>query len=170
MTLASDEQIQLEMYSAALSLLGDLKLPPCRLRIRKSLTTKCFDVYDILRRRWVALTPEEWVRQHFVAYLINHLHYPITRLANEISLKLNNTSRRADTMVYDASLHPLAIIEYKASSIALSNDVLNQALRYNLVFNARAVIITNGLDGYSVIDNRVRRGVVPYDELLQILQ
>lgn len=154
------------MYAVALNLMGELRLPPCNLRLRPSSTTKCFDVYDGLRRRWVALTPEEWVRQHFVSYMVEHLGYPSTRLANEMTLKLNNMSRRADTVVFDAVLHPLAIVEYKAPTISLTTDVLNQAMRYNLVFNAGAIMITNGRDVYSVIDNSVRRGVVRFDDLL----
>lgn len=62
-------------------------------------------ILDVLRRRYVALTPEEWVRQHFVHYLIEHKHYPAALLANEVRLTIGDKSVRADSVLYDASLH-----------------------------------------------------------------
>ena len=72
------------------------------------------EVYDPLRRRFVALTPEEFVRQHFAAWLAGSLGYPASLMANEVSLTLNNTRRRCDTLVFDTDGKPLMIVEYKA--------------------------------------------------------
>ena len=69
-------------------------------------------VFDELRRKYVALTPEEWVRQHFVHYLVTHKHYPPGLVANEISLTLNGTAKRCDTVVYDRQARPRVIVEY----------------------------------------------------------
>ena len=166
----SDSDFAPEVYARAISLFGELRLPPCSLRLRTSNTTKCFDVYDVMRNRWVALTPEEWVRQHFVAFMIEQLGFPPSRIANEVTLRLNKTVRRADTVVYDDLVRPLAVVEYKAPSIRLTTEILSQAQRYNLVFNARLLMVTNGLDVYSIINNELRREVITYSRLKEYLK
>ena len=80
-------------------------------------------VFDELRRKYVALTPEEWVRQHFVHYLVTHKHYPPGLVANEISLTLNGTAKRCDTVVYDRQARPRVIVEYKAPHIEITQKV-----------------------------------------------
>ena len=89
-------------------------------------------VFDELRRKYVALTPEEWVRQHFVHYLVTHKHYPPGLVANEISLTLNGTAKRCDTVVYDRQARPRVIVEYKAPHIEITQKVFTQISRYNL--------------------------------------
>ena len=154
-----------ELYAYAVEVYGKLRLPPCALRLRpRGGSAKPLDVYDGLRRKWVALTPEEWVRQHFVAYMIEQLGYSPLRMANEVSLTLNDTARRADTVVYDHSLRPVVVVEYKAPSISLTEEVLQQALRYNLVFNATGIMITNGMDVFSVKEGQLFRGVIKSDD------
>lgn len=148
------------LYTYAVTLFGRLLLPPTRLRLRESATTKALDVYDRIRRRWVALTPEEWVRQHFVAYMTDELGYSAMRIANEVSLNLNGTQRRADTVVYDDNLKPLVLVEYKAPTVALTAEAVHQVMRYNLVFGARAAMITNGLDVYTIRNTDICRGVM----------
>ena len=105
-------------------------------------------IFDILRRKYVALTPEEWVRQHFVHFLIEHKGYPSSLLANEVSLKIGDKSLRADTVLYDRNLQPRMIIEYKAPSIPLTAHVLNQVGNYNRLLHVDYVIISNGLQHY----------------------
>ena len=105
-------------------------------------------IFDILRRKYVALTPEEWVRQHFVHLLIEHKGYPSSLLANEVSLKIGDKSLRADTVLYDRNLQPRMIIEYKAPSIPLTTHVLNQVGNYNRLLHVDYVIISNGLQHY----------------------
>ena len=83
-------------------------------------------------------TPEEWVRQHFVAWLTGALGYPASLMANEVGLRLNGTLRRCDTIIYDRSLRPLVVVEYKAPSVTISQRVFDQIARYNLVLRARA--------------------------------
>lgn len=101
-------------------------------------------VFDRLRHRHVALTPEESVRQAFVDYMIDTLGYPVGLMANEITIKLNGTSRRCDTVLFARDSTPLMIVEYKAPSVSLSQSVLEQIVRYNLVLNARYLVLTNG--------------------------
>lgn len=102
-------------------------------------------IFDKLRRRYVALTPEEWVRQHFVNYLIAEKKYPASLIVNEIGIKLNNTKKRCDTVVYDNLLQPLVIVEYKSPSVELTMNVFDQIVRYNMVLKASYLIVSNGL-------------------------
>lgn len=127
-----------------------LNLPPCCLQLRADADSRRggLDVYDGLRRRWVALTPEEWVRQHFTHFLIEHRDFPAELMANEVALRLNGTMRRADTMVYTRSLRPLAVIEYKAPDVVITQRVFDQIARYNIVMNARFLIVSNGMHHY----------------------
>lgn len=105
-------------------------------------------IFDILRRRYVALTPEEWVRQSFIHYLINHLGYPSTLLANEISLKVGQKQLRADSVLYNQSLQPRMIIEYKAPNIEITQKVFDQISAYNLLLHADYLVVSNGIDHY----------------------
>ncbi|MBP2692134.1 MAG: type I restriction enzyme HsdR N-terminal domain-containing protein [Muribaculaceae bacterium] len=105
-------------------------------------------IYDRLRKKFVALTPEEWVRQHFVNYLISERGYPGGLMANEVSLKLNSTARRCDTLVYSRTGKPVAVIEYKAPSIAVTQAVFDQIARYNSVIGAAYLMVSNGLSHY----------------------
>lgn len=105
-------------------------------------------IYDCLRRKFVALTPEEWVRQHFVNYLISSLGYPRGLMANEVSLKLNGTARRCDTLIYTRQGRPLMIVEYKAPEIAITQAVFDQIARYNSVIGAKYLTVSNGIKNY----------------------
>lgn len=123
-----------------------LSLPAAGLQIRSA--GERYEVYDRWRGRWVALTPEEWVRQHFASMLVDVKGYPGGRLANEVSLTLNSTSRRCDTVVYDLQMRPLMIVEYKAPHIAVTQRVFDQIVRYNMVLRAPYLTVSNGLSHY----------------------
>lgn len=105
-------------------------------------------VFDELRRKYVALTPEEWVRQHFVHYLIHQKGYPKGLVANEIPLTLNGTAKRCDTVVYDRTARPRAIVEYKAPHIEITQKVFSQISRYNMALHVDYLIVSNGLQHY----------------------
>ncbi len=105
-------------------------------------------IFDILRRRYVALTPEEWVRQSFIHYLTEHLGYPATLLANEIQLKVGQKQLRADSVLYNQQLHPRMIIEYKAPTIEISPKVFEQISVYNLLLHADYLVVSNGMQHY----------------------
>ncbi len=123
-----------------------LNLPPyaTKIAVRDGKNT----IWDIIRRKYVALTPEEWVRQHFVHFLVEHKGYPVSLLANEVALVLNGTSRRCDTVLYDRTLSPRMIMEYKAPHIPITQKVFDQISRYNLVFRVDYLIVSNGLSHY----------------------
>ena len=84
-------------------------------------------IFDPLRKRYVSLTPEEWVRQHFVMFLINYRNYPSALIANETSISLNGMSRRCDSVVFRSSLEPLVIMEYKAPHVTITKKTFMQA-------------------------------------------
>ncbi len=123
-----------------------LNLPPCEVKVIEK--DKKHQIFDPVRKRYVALTPEEWVRQHFISYLITEKGYPKELIANEISIKLNGTSKRCDTVVYNTFLAPLMIVEYKAPNISVSQTVFDQIVRYNMVLKVKYLIVTNGLSHY----------------------
>lgn len=102
-------------------------------------------VFDPLRRRYVRLTPEEWVRQNFTAFLIGHKGYPAGLLGNEVSLNVGSLTRRCDTVLYGLDRQPRMIIEYKAPTVALTQKVFDQVWRYNTVLRVEWLIVSNGL-------------------------
>lgn len=124
-----------------------LNLPDYQIKL--SGTQEKPTIFDILRRKYVALTPEEWVRQHFIHYLIEHLDYPSALLANEVNLQIQNGKKlRADSVLYDRNLHPKMIIEYKAPSITLTQKVFDQISAYNLLLHVDYLVVSNGMESY----------------------
>lgn len=117
---------------------------PIKLAVRNGKNV----IFDVLRRRFVALTPEEWVRQHFVHFLIERKNYPQSLMANEISLSLNGMVKRCDTVLYNRDLTAKMIIEYKAPTIEISQKVFTQISHYNLVLKVDYLIVSNGLNHY----------------------
>lgn len=123
-----------------------LNLPDFQVKIAVTDGKKM--VLDPLRRKYVALTPEEWVRQHFVHFLIQHKGYPSGLLANEVQLTLNGTRKRCDTVLYDRTRTPRMIIEYKAPTVPITRQVFDQITRYNIVLKVDYLIVSNGLEHY----------------------
>lgn len=105
-------------------------------------------IFDILRRRYIALTPEEWVRQHFIHFLTEHKGYPAALMANEISLNIGNKKLRADSVLYDRRLQPRMIVEYKAPSVAITQKVFDQITVYNMLLHVDYLVVSNGLKHY----------------------
>jgi type I site-specific restriction endonuclease len=123
-----------------------LNLPNYTPKVSK-INEKSF-IYDPVRQKKVALTPEEWVRQQFVNYLITEKNYPKERIANEVTVSLNGMTRRCDTVVYNQFLEPIAIVEYKAPSVPVTQEVFEQITRYNSCLRVGILIVTNGLEHY----------------------
>lgn len=126
-----------------------LNLPPAPLTIRRG--ERRDDVLCLSRRRYVALTPEEWVRQHFLAYMAGNLGFPVSLLAVEAPIVIGTLRQRADIVAFSRSMEPLVIVECKAPDVPLSQKTLNQACRYLSVLGSRAVVLTNGLSHYCVL-------------------
>lgn len=123
-----------------------LNLPPADLRISRK--NNIIFIYDPLRKKDIILTPEEYVRQNFVSWIINSLHYPKSIIANEIGISLNGTKKRCDTVVFNSSGNPLMIIEYKAPNITINQNVFDQIVRYNMTLRAKYLVVSNGINHF----------------------
>ncbi len=128
-----------------------LNLPSVFLNIRNRSGKTC--VFDIFRKRFVALTPEEWVRQRFLRFLCDHKAYPVSLIAVEASLQYNRLAKRADAIVYGTSGNPLMIIECKAPEVKITQEVFDQVARYNFSFGVDYLAVTNGIQHYCVKRN-----------------
>jgi hypothetical protein len=124
----------------------ELNLPKTELKI----ITKDgkLHVFDVLRRKYVALTPEEWVRQQFVHFLIGQKGYPAECIGNEVSINLNGTKKRCDTVVYGGNAQPTMIVEYKSPQVEITQQVFEQISRYNIKLRVKWLIVSNGLQHY----------------------
>lgn len=120
-----------------------LNLPPAELRIERREDE--FYVFDIIRKKMIFLTPEEWVRQHFLHLLINHLGYPKSLIKVESGLKYHKKEKRSDLLIYNRSGNIFMLIECKSYKIEMGKSTLHQLATYNKVLDADFVAITNGV-------------------------
>lgn len=109
------------------------------LRMRNNIQ----EIFDPVRKIWILLTPEEWVRQHFVQYLLS-LKYPSSLIAIEKKIEVGDLSKRCDIVVYSRDMQPFMIVECKQMDVPLSQQVLEQVLRYHITLQTPHLIITNG--------------------------
>lgn len=105
-------------------------------------------IYDTSRKKHVSLTPEEWVRQNFLAFMVHYLAYPIGLVATEMTIELNRLKKRCDIVVFNNTGKPMLIVECKATGIALSQKVFTQIATYNLKLKVDYLVVTNGLNHY----------------------
>ena len=127
-------------------MMNDLNLPPFAVRLRERDGKR--EIFDFLRRRYVALTPEEWVRQHFVHFLVEQKGYPRGLLANELELRIGQKKLRCDTVLYNKVLQPQMIIEYKKPEVSITQRVFNQITVYNMLLHVDYLVVSNGLQHY----------------------
>ena len=132
-----------------------LNLPPFEANIKQQ--GGMVKILDILRRKFVALTPEEWVRQHFVHFLVDHKGYPKGLLANEMELRIGEKKLRCDSVLYSVALQPLMIMEYKAPEIEITQRVFDQITVYNQLLHVDYLIVSNGRQHYCCHMDYVRR-------------
>ncbi|MBS4013049.1 MAG: type I restriction enzyme HsdR N-terminal domain-containing protein [Bacteroidetes bacterium] len=123
-----------------------LNLPEYDFRIIKE--NDKLKIFDSLRKKFVALTPEEWVRQNFLKWLCKEKQYPMSLISVEKGLKYNKLQKRSDAVVYDRNGNPVMIIEFKAPSVEINNDTINQIASYNFTINASYLVVTNGLQHF----------------------
>ncbi len=124
----------------------ELNLPKYGIKIKNDKGHQ--SIFDVLRRKYVALTPEEWVRQHFVHFLIEHKGYPKALMANEIQLAIGNKKLRCDSVLYDRTLRPRMIIEYKAPTVSITQKVFDQITIYNMLLHVDYLVVSNGIKHY----------------------
>lgn len=101
-------------------------------------------IFDPYRKKWIILTPEEWVRQNFLQYLVHVLCYPVSLIAIEKEIFLGEVKKRFDIVVYNLDTQPFMVVECKEMNVPLSANVLHQAMRYNTNMQAQFIVITNG--------------------------
>lgn len=123
-----------------------LNLPTFKFKIKN--TKNKYAIFDIIRKKYVSLTPEEWVRQHIIHYLVEEKNYPISLIAIEKKITINNLTKRTDILVYNTKGLPDIIVECKAPSIKISQSTFDQISRYNLNLNANYLMVSNGLNHY----------------------
>jgi len=142
-----------------------LNLPKYAFKI-KNRENKLY-IFDIIRKKYVVLTPEEWVRQHFIHYLITDKKYPKSILAIEKQLKYNGLIKRTDILVFDKLGQPDIIVECKSPNIKISQDTFDQIARYNLNLNANFLVVTNGLQHFYCKLDHQNKQYVFLDSLAQ---
>jgi hypothetical protein len=120
-----------------------LHFPLPDLRIRPN--GDAFEVWDIVRKKWVALTPEEWVRQHLLHFLATERGWSISLMSIEKTLRYNSLTRRADLVTFNSAMQPLLLAECKAPDVVINQSVLDQAALYNRAMNVNYILVTNGL-------------------------
>lgn len=155
-----------------LSIYPQLALPPCSYRVE--LRKGKYFVYDENRTKWLMLTPEEWVRQHYVHYLIHFRGYPKHALANEVELPNSIRKGRCDTVIFGSKGKACAIVEYKAATLILNNTMWQQLLSYNLYYKVKLLCLSNGLKQVVCLLNNNEHNyqflteIPSYNELKQI--
>lgn len=106
-------------------------------------------IFDAIRRKFVALTPEEWVRQNFIEYLKTEKNYPASLMAVEKQITINQMQRRFDLLVYSRTHQPSLIAEFKAPDVKITQEVFDQVVRYNMALKVAGIIVSNGLQHFA---------------------
>ena len=127
-------------------MIAKLNLPTYSFRIKDEGEKKL--IFDEVRKKFLILTPEEWVRQNFIKFLILEKKYPASLMAIEAGLKINQNQFRTDLLIYDRLGKPLLVVEFKAPHIKISQDTFDQIARYNIKFQVPYLIVSNGLSHY----------------------
>jgi hypothetical protein len=143
--------------------LKELNLPSYSFKITRDAGSEM--IFDQVRRKFVRLTPEEWVRQNFIQYLIHEGKYPSGLLGVEVMFRLNKLKRRVDLLVHDRTGKPVMIVECKSPDVKIDDKVFDQIVCYNMEFKVPYIVVTNGTDHYACkIDHENKR----YEFLLVI--
>lgn len=122
-------------------------------------------IFDIVRKKLVALTPEEWVRQNFLHFLIYEKKYPLSLIAVELKIAYNKLAKRCDIVIFENNAKPLMIVECKAADVDITQDVFNQALRYNMPLKVKYIVLTNGVEHYCCEIDYTNNKVIMLEEV-----
>lgn len=148
-----------------------LALPAYQFNVKK--TGNRWMIFDSLRKKFVALTPEEWVRQHFLHFIINHRNFPASLIAVEQQIEVNGQSKRCDAILYNKQMQAIAIFEFKAPQVAIHQQTFDQAAVYNSRLKLKYFFISNGMEHYfaEIIDEnkryRIEREIPDFQQLQQ---
>ena len=129
--------------------MSKLCFPPYSFRIKKEGEQQL--IFDQVRKKWLVLTPEEWVRQHMVRYLIEEKNYPASLIAIEMGLKLNGTQKRCDIALFNTLGKATVLVECKAPHVKITQAAFDQIARYNMVMGVKYLVVTNGLKHYCCV-------------------
>lgn len=124
----------------------ELNLPKYQFKLKKD--GKRTLIFDAIRKKYLVLTPEEWVRQNFLQYLIQEKKFPASLIAIEAGLKYNQLQKRTDVLVYDKQGKPFLIVECKAPEVKITQDAFDQIARYNMVLKVKYLVVTNGINHF----------------------
>ena len=124
----------------------ELNLPGYDFRVKKENGQVV--IFDDIRKKFIALTPEEWVRQHIIHFLMEQKHYPASLMNVEVAMKINTMYRRADVVCYDSQANVLLVVECKAPQVKISQLVFEQIAQYNTLLKSRYLLVTNGLQHF----------------------
>ncbi len=138
-----------------------IQYPPPDFRIKQQEGKEY--IFDAQRKKWLTLTPEEWVRQNFIQYLLQVKKYPASLIAIEKEIRLGELKKRFDILIYDKEHKPWMMVECKAMEVPLTNDVLEQVLRYNVSIPVPYLLITNGSYCYAAV--RKNEKLEPLEEI-----
>lgn len=130
----------------------ELNLPQYTIQIKKSGGRTL--VFDKVRRKFITLTPEEWVRQHFIHFLTGEKKVPESLISVEKEHRLDKMKKRTDLVIYSSDLSILMIVECKAPSVKITEETFHQVVRYNLALNSRLLTVTNGIQHYCCLIDR----------------
>jgi len=123
-----------------------LNLPKYSFKIKEVEGKKM--IFDRCRKKYVTLTPEEWVRQHLVEFLISEKNYPAPLIVNEATVEVNRMKKRCDTVVYNKKGLPEVVVEYKAPHICITQETFDQIAMYNFALQVNYLIVSNGMNHY----------------------
>jgi len=146
----------------ATAAIGVLNFPNYNFRL-KQVDSKVL-IFDAVRKKWLICTPEEWVRQHLICWLIQEKNYPAALIAIESGLKINQLQRRSDVMIYQNNV-PFILAECKAPQVKITQEVFDQLFRYNLVIKAPYLLVTNGLTHFFAQTIQEKTTLHPIEDL-----
>ncbi len=146
-----------------MDLLLPLNLPPYPFKITDA--NGQLTLFDVIRKRDIIITPEEWVRQHFVQYLINQKKYPKSLIKLEGGHKLHGMAKRTDIVVYNPAGEKILLVECKAPSVTIDQKTFDQVARYNTVHKVKLLAVTNGLQHYYCVINFEERNYKFIEEM-----
>lgn len=141
----------------------ELNLPPYTFKLKQQGNRA--QIFDAIRKKFVTLTPEEWVRQNFLQFLIQEKKFPASLIAVEAGLKYNQLQMRTDVLVYDKSGKPYLMVECKAPGIKITQDVFDQIARYNMVFKVKYLVVTNGISHFCCLMDYSKKSYAYLEEI-----
>jgi hypothetical protein len=136
------------MYVCTFRSMEKLNLPDISARIRETENGKQ-EIFDEIRKKFVRLTPEEWVRQHFLHFMVSQLGIPASLIVVEAALKYNNLLKRFDILAYRANGKPCLVVECKSPKVQITQAVFDQAAMYNMTLTVDYLAVTNGISHYA---------------------